>query len=300
MRTVFVEDTESHRNTIRQMLLEHCPQVQLVDEADSLDSGYKLIKKENPELVLLDVELYPGTAFDLLNRLQSDGEINFEVIFLTGFANFEYPVRAIQYAALDFLMKPIDKDKLKEAIERVEKKVAERQNATQYQEQLEQLLNNLTNPPERRSNRIAFHRIGGSLKFVNIDDIVYCEADKNTTRVFLKDYTQEDKPSFTATRNLASYAKLLEIDYNFFRISDKQLVNVDRVDVYDHNKDFELSLFNGKKLYASRRGGQEFKQYWNKGKNHVELNSSSNKKIEIAPDLENNILKMILKKLLGK
>lgn len=300
MRTVFVEDTESHRNTIRQMLLEHCPQVQLVGEADSLDSGYNLIKKENPELVLLDVELYPGTAFDLLNRLQAEGEINFEVIFLTGFANFEYPVRAIQYAALYFLMKPIDKDKLKEAIDRVEKKLANQQNAVQYQEQIKQFLHNLTNPPEKRSNRIAFHRGGGTIDFVYVDDIVYCEADRDVTKVFLKGYTQNDKqediPSFTAMRNLASYAKPMEIDFNFFRISDKQLVNIDHVTSYRHSNDFELLLFNGRKLYASRRGGQEFKQYWNK----LSISSSSNNKTEISPEAENNILKMILKKLLGK
>lgn len=300
MRTVFVEDTESHRNTIRQMLLEHCPKVQLVGEADSLDSGFSLIKRENPALVLLDVELYPGTAFDLLNRLQAEGEINFEVIFLTGFANFEYPVRAIQYAALDFLMKPIDKDKLKEAIERVEKKLANKLLLPLYQEQIMLLLHNLTNPPERRSNRIIFHRGKGAIDSVHVDDIIYCEADKDVTKVFLKDYIQnekqEDVASFTAMRSLASYAKLLEIDFNFFRISDKHLVNLNHLRTYNHRNDFELILQNGRKLYASRRGGQELNQHLNK----VPLIPSLDKVTEVSPEAENNILKMILKKLLGK
>lgn len=298
MKTVFVEDTESHRNTIRQMLLEYCPQVQLAGEADSLDSGYHLIKKTNPQLVLLDVELYPGTAFDLLNRLQAEGEIKFEVIFLTGFANFEYPVRAIQYAALDFLMKPIDKDKLKEAVERVEKKLSNKEFS--LREQIELLLHNLTNPPERRSNRIIFHRGKGTIDFVHVDDIIYCEADKDVTKVFLKGYTQNDKqkdiPSFTAMRNLASYAKLLEIDFNFFRISDKQLVNLNHVSSYNHSNDFELLLLNGRTLYASRRGGQELKQHLNK----VSPSASLDKATEITPETENSILKMILKRLLGK
>ena len=95
MKTIFVEDTESHRNTIRQMLSEFS-QIQLVGEADSLNTGYDLIRKVKPELVFLDVELYPGTAFDLLNRLRDNGKIDFEIIFLTGFASFEYPIRAIQ------------------------------------------------------------------------------------------------------------------------------------------------------------------------------------------------------------
>ena len=255
MRTIFVEDTDSHRNTIRQMLNE-CPSVELVGEADALDSGYDIIKKMKPELVLLDVELYPGTAFDILNRLQTEGKIGFEIIFLTGFANFEYPVRAIQYAALDFLTKPIDKEKLKEATERAAQKIAEKQAPAQYQEQIALLLQNLKNPPEKRSNRIAFHRSGGAIEFVNVDDIVYCEADKDVCHVFLS-----GEKMFTATRGLAFYAPPLEIDFNFFRISDKQLVNLDFLKVYEHNKDYQLTLISGKMLYASRRGGQELRQY---------------------------------------
>lgn len=286
MRTIFVEDTESHRNTIRQMLAE-CSPVELVGEADSLDSGYELIKTAQPELVLLDVELYPGTAFDLLNRLQSDGKISFEVIFLTGFANFEYPVRAIQYAALDFLMKPIDKEKLKEAIERAAQKIAEKQAPAQYQEQIALLLQNLKNPPERRSSRIAFHRTGGAIEFVSASDIVYCEADKDTTHVFLN-----GGKKFTATRNLAFYARPLEIDFNFFRISDKQLVNLDYLKAYEHGKDYQLTLTNGSNLYASRRGGQELKQ-------HIADNYGGDVKPAVAPQVETGLLHGILKRLLG-
>ena len=284
MRTIFVEDTESHRRTIRQMLSD-CPPVELVGEADSLDTGYELIKSLKPDLVLFDVELYPGTAFDLLNRLLAEGKISFEIIFLTGFVNFEYPVRAIHYAALDFLTKPIEKEKLKEAIERAAQKIAEKQAPTQYQEQIALFLQSLKTTPERRSNRIAFHRTGGAIEFVNVSDIVYCEADKDTTHVFLNGGRK-----FTATRNLAFYAKPLEIDFNFFRISDKQLANLEYLKSYEHAKDFQLTLTNGVKLYAARRGGQALKQH---------IADTFGNDAKTAPVVEPGLLKGILKKLMG-
>ncbi len=288
MRTIFIEDTESHRNTIRTMLGE-CSTVELVGEADSIESGYSLIKQEKPDLAILDVELYPGTAFDILNKLQNEGKIDFEVIFLTGFANFEYPVRAIHYAALDFLMKPIDKEKLREAVERAAQKISEKRAPAEYQEQIKILLQNLKNPPERKSNRIAFHRAGGAIEFVGANDIIYCEADKDVTYVFLA-----DGKKFTATRNLAFYARPLEIDFNFFRISDKQLVNLDFLKVYEHSKDYQLTLTNGKQLYASRRGGQELKQ-------HLQDLFGGEIKPEVvaSTEAETSLLRNLLKRLLG-
>jgi two-component system, LytTR family, response regulator len=288
MKAIFVEDTESHRNTIRQMLVDHCPQVELLGEANSLESGYKLIKKTKPELVLLDVELYPGTSFDLLNDLRLENAIDFEIIFLTSFATFEYPVRAIQYAALDFLMKPLDVEKLQEAINRAEKKFKEKNATPQYQEQIALLLQNLRSSPERKFKRIAFHRSGGQIEFVATDDIIYCEAEKDVTHVYLNNDKQ-----FTAMRNLAFYAKPLEIDFNFFRISDKQLVNLNFLQNYNHSKDYQLTLTNGKALNASRRGGQELRQHLN---SNFQPNTEG---VVISPEAEKGVLKTLLKRVLG-
>jgi two-component system LytT family response regulator len=300
MKTIFVEDTASHRQTIEQ-ILNGIEEVELLGNADSLETGYELIQKTKPELVILDVELYPGTAFDLLERIQKEGEIDFETIFLTGFSKMEYPIRAIQYAALDFIMKPIDVDKLKEAIVRAEKKILQKQQSLQNSLQIPQsiqnnlqiqlLLQNLKSTNEKQSNRIAFHRTRGAIEFVNVNDIVYCEAEKEVTNVFLK-----DKSHFTATKTLTSYAKLLETDFNFFRISDKTLVNLDYLKTYNHNKDFELELTTGKILNASRRGGQNLKQKVNDSFQ----SPREEKKNEIQSNPELGILRNILNRFLGK
>jgi two-component system, LytTR family, response regulator len=288
MKTVFVEDTEEHSESIRKILSEF-EQVNLVGNANSIESGYELIRSAKPELVLLDVELYPGTSFDLLNRLQGEGKIDFEIIFLTSFARVDYPIRAISYSALDFLMKPIAPEKMKEAIERAEKKISQKHTNFHYQEQIQLLLQNLKNPPDRRSNRIAFHRSGGTIEFVAASDIVYCEAEKDLTHIYLL-----DNRKFTAMRNLSFYAKPLEIDFNFFRISDKILLNLDYLKTYSHSEDYKVILSNGKTIYASRRGGQDLKQHITD--DYLKPTTEGGK--FIPNEVEKGFLKNILRKLL--
>jgi two-component system, LytTR family, response regulator len=281
VKTIFIEDTESHRETIQQ-IMKSIKGVELMGNADSLSSGYDLINKTKPQLVLMDIELYPGTAFDLLEKIQIERQIDFEIIFLTGFANFEYPIRAIQYAALDFIMKPIDPEKLKAAVERAEKKILQQQAAFQNDLQIQLLLQNLKNLTERRSNRIALHRAKGLIDFVQIEDIVYLEADKEVTNIYFKDGRK-----IVAIKSLAYYSNPLTIDFNFFRISDKQLANLDYLQSYNHSDSYQLTLTNGTTLYASRRGGQDLKQ---------QLNST----LDAVPILEPSILNTLINRLFGR
>lgn len=284
MKTIFVEDIEQHRITFRQTLSTF-PQLQLMGEADSVETGYDLIRKVKPDLVFLDVKLEVGTSFDILNRLRQDGRIDFEIIFLTAHTDSEHAIRAIQYAALDFIYKPLDEAKLKAAIDRAEHKLAEKKTISQYQEQIHALFVILKQLSEKQdSNMMVFHRSGGDLGFVKVQDIVYCKADKDVTRVVMKD----NKLNFTAMRNLSVYAKLLEADYNFFRISDKELVNLSYLDKYSHKEDYKLLLHTGDVLYASRRGGQELKQ------RETEIYQTAAPKPLSLPDVEPNKIRTLL------
>ena len=157
------------------------------------------------------------------------------------------------------------------------------------QEQIAYLLQSLSNTPEKKKIKLAFYRVGGAIDFVDAQEIIYCEADKDTTHVFLSDGRK-----FTAIRNLAFYAKPLEIDFNFFRISDKQLVNLDYLRSYEHSRDYQLTLSNGIILHASRRGGQDLKQY-------ITESYKVNQKTAMLPSKteETGLLKNILRRLLG-
>ncbi len=256
IRTILVEDIAAERNTFKETLENCCPELMVVGEGESIETGFEVIMKTKPDLVFLDINLNYGTGFDLLNKCLEVGDIHFEIIFLTGETNINYPVRAIHYSALDFIYKPIDSTKLHEAVNRVKAKLASKATNPFYQQQLELLIQNLKNNQDKKTNKVAFHRSGGAIEFVQTSHILYCEAEKDITHIHLSDNTK-----FTAMKNLSFYARPLEIDFNFFRISDKLLINLEYLQNYDHNDDFKVLLTNGKILYASRRGGQDLKQY---------------------------------------
>ena len=102
IRTVIIDDEAHIRETLSRLLLRYCPQVSLVGQANSVASGYKLIRGQNPQLVLLDIRLNDGTGFDLLKRFEI---IDFRVIFITAYE--KYAVQAFRFAAVDFLLKPM-------------------------------------------------------------------------------------------------------------------------------------------------------------------------------------------------
>ena len=111
---------------------------------------------------------------------------------------------------------------------------------------------------------MAFHLTKGVIEFVEVNDIVYLEADATVTNIYLSKGQQ-----LTAVRNLGYYSKLLMSDYNFFPISHKDLVNLNYVKSYKH-RELTLFLTTGKHLFASRRGGRDFKMYLNKNKRELD------------------------------
>ena len=118
LRTIVIDDELSVRKTLEKLLGGYCPQVRVVAEADSVDSGVKAIKKHHPDLVLLDIKMDDGTGFDLLKQLEP---VDFKVIFITAYDQFA--IKAIRFSALDYLLKPVDPGDLAEAVKKAEKLV---------------------------------------------------------------------------------------------------------------------------------------------------------------------------------
>jgi two-component system LytT family response regulator len=124
LRTVIIDDEELVRETIRMMLTMHCPQVKLAGEAGGVESGQKLIRDLHPHLVLLDIRMDDGTGFDLLHRFE---QIDFKVIFITAYE--KYAVEAFRFAAVDFLLKPVNPEDIAIAVKRAETLVQEHFNS---------------------------------------------------------------------------------------------------------------------------------------------------------------------------
>ena len=115
MRAILVDDEPDGIRTLKKILELNCPEVEIVGTCSSAADAISKLDEVKPELVFLDVRMPGGNGIDMLAELS---EIDFEVIFVT--AHDEYMLQALQFSAVDYLMKPVDEDRLKEAIQRVE------------------------------------------------------------------------------------------------------------------------------------------------------------------------------------
>lgn len=208
LRAVIIDDIENIRKKNSAIIKANCPSVTIIGEADSVESGVKLIKQLSPDLVFLDVEMPDGTGFDLLQKVKP---ISFKVIFITGYEDFA--VKAFRFSAIDYLLKPLDPDDLTEAVKKAESSL----NKEVFDMKLSNLFANLERP-KNLQNLIL--KTADRIYSVNIQDIVNCESDKNyTTFHFI------NAPKLVVSTNLKEYETLLT-PHNFFRTHQSHLINM--------------------------------------------------------------------------
>lgn len=208
LRAIVIDDIEKIRKDNTTIIKSTCPNISVIGQADSVESGVKLIKQLSPDLVFLDVEMQDGSGFDLLQKLSP---ITFKVIFVTGYEDFA--IRAFRFSAIDYLLKPLDGKELKEAVKKVEESLGK--------EIFDLKLNNLFANLERPKNlQKLILKTADKIYSVNIQDIVNCESDKNyTTFHFI------NAPKLIVSVNLKEYETILS-PYNFFRTHKSHLINM--------------------------------------------------------------------------
>jgi len=251
IRTVVIEDEKHSRTLLMELLHEHCKQVNVVAEADSVKSGLTAIAEEKPELVFLDIELQSETSFEILEKLP---EINFELVFTTAFDH--YALKAIKFCAIDYLLKPIDLNDLLIAVAKAEKRL----NHEYLNKNLEALLNNIKTGSQN-NHRIALPTLEG-LIFVSVSDIIYCESSGPYTRFFLK---QPNK--IVTSKHLKEYEDLLS-GYNFFRIHKSYLVNLQEIQKYIRGDGGQLIMSNGAALTVSKQRKEKFLQIYSRARSN--------------------------------
>ena len=247
IRTVVIEDELHSRTMLMELLQEHCRQINVVAEADSVKTGLAAIAEHKPQLVFLDIELQSETSFEILEKLP---EINFELIFTTAFDH--YALRAIKFCAIDYLLKPIDLNDLLIAVAKTEKRL----NREYLNRNLEALLNNIKSESQN-GHKIALPTLEGLL-FVNVSDIIYCESGGPYTRFFLK---QPDK--IITSRHLKEYEELLSA-YNFFRIHKSYLVNLQEIQKYVRGDGGQIIMSNGAALSIAKQRKENFLQIYSR------------------------------------
>jgi two-component system LytT family response regulator len=238
-RAIIIDDEQHCINRLSGLLEEHCKDtVHLMDSFQSVEEGIAAIKKFQPDLVFLDVQIHDKTGFDLLKQLD---EINFELIFTTAFE--KYAVQAFKFSAIDYLLKPVDKDDLMLAVQKLNQKNSK----AEASGKLEVLFHNL----KGQSKRICVPVING-LVFLQVSDIIRCESDVNYTTIFLK-----DKQKLMVAKTLKEFEEMLT-EYNFFRVHNSHLINLSYIKNYVKGKGGYVVLNDGSEIEVSSRRKEAF------------------------------------------
>ena len=234
IRSIIIDDEQHCVKSLLKDLQQHCTSVEVLDTSYSAKEGIMAIKKLNPDLVFLDVEMPWMNGFEMLEIL---GDVNFSIIFTT--AHDEFAAKAFRISAVDYLLKPIDANDLKAAVQKVEKKMDQGSNL----QHISNLLRNIRKPSAEQ--KIALPQREG-YEFIDVSSIIYCEAEGAYTKVFI----MEKKPMLIS-RTLGDVEELLPPDL-FQRIHHSTLINVSYISQFLRSDGGYVVLTNGEKLSVSK------------------------------------------------
>lgn len=240
IKALLIDDELKARNVLQHYITNFIPAITEVQQAESVDAALELLKTYQPDIVFLDVEMPNKNGFDFLVSLNNP---SFDVIFTTAYN--QYAIQAIRFSALDYLLKPVDPDELKAAVDRhIEKKESE--------EQKKELYGNLVQnigKKDVKDFRIAVPSTQGVF-FFTIEEVVRMEADKSYTHIHLV-----NKKPFIASKTLKHFEEMLE-GFDFIRTHKSHLVNSRHITRISNDHDFIL-LTDGSKIEISRRKKDE-------------------------------------------
>ena len=214
MNVTVVDDERSVRDAIKKLLSDEFPDLEVISSTGSVKEAYEAILRQAPDLLFLDVELPDGTGFDLLKMIPS---VNFKVIFITG--HQEYALDAIKVSALDYILKPFDKDELRYAVEKAREII----NHDEQNIKLQALSENLLN--KRTLKRIILSTVE-NLHLVSVEDIIRAEADSNYTLFWLTGGRK-----IMVSRTIKEYDEMLS-GSGMIRVHQSHLVNVAYIDKF--------------------------------------------------------------------
>lgn len=228
LKAVIVEDEAAGRETLMKYLDKYCPDVTVAEAADGIKTGLTAIQNHRPDLVFLDVEMPYGNAFDLLEQVD---KVDFDIIFVTAYSN--YAVKALNFSAAYYILKPIDIDELITAVEKV--KESRTEDSDHFQTRI--LLENM-HTVNQQLQKVVLPVLDG-FEVVQVKDIVRCQANDNFTDFHLTDGTRK-----VICRPLKHYEEMLsEID--FLRVHRSHLVNLQYVKGYKKGKGGQLNMTDG-------------------------------------------------------
>lgn len=235
MRTLIVEDKEYIRKGLKNLLSSVDGSIDVIGECESVSEALTVTNACKPELVFLDINLSDGNAFDYLEKLS---KIDFKIIFITAYE--EFALKALKVGAADYILKPVDIEELKIALQKVKKS-----NVKVQQEKIKSV-KQIWN----RSDNTLILSLQDSYQVITLNELIYCESDKGYT-TFYCEYNKK----YVVSKPLKEFEEVL-LNNNFLRPHQSFIVNTKFIDKYD--KSGEIILKNQKQIPVSTRKKESF------------------------------------------
>ncbi len=238
LRAILVDDEESARDVLQNLLLRFCPDVELIAKCENVLQAVEVINKEKPDVVFLDIEMPNYAGYEIARFFK---EIDFEIIFVTAYD--QYAIRAFEIAAIDYLLKPVDIERLKLAVARVKT-----QKNTEQQAQRLALLSNTLESKQLRNIVVSDK---GQQNIIPIESIIAIEAQESYCVIHSTD------KKIVASKNLKHFETILETLPQFIRVHKSWIVNKECIKQYSKS-DLSIQLSNGLTTKLSKYKKAEF------------------------------------------
>lgn len=251
MKAIIVEDNPGAVNVLKSFLGEYPANIEICGVASNVESARQLILEHNPDLWLLDIRLHDTLVFSLIHELGHVMAERAAIIFLTAYYEPKYIHEALKISALDFIVKPIDRDQLFSVLDKAKEKLAKTDllsRIAKLEEGVRMMASGAIN------SRIPIHRVNGEIDYEDKKDIIYFMTEDHVIRIKLR-----GERSVSTTKLLKFYEDLLEEDSSFLRVSKQFILNLEFLKSFNPKTDVAL-LTDGSSIQVSRRKSAELLQ----------------------------------------
>lgn len=240
MISAIIVDDDNESIDITISLIKHYhDQVNFIGRGNTVEEGIELIRSKKPDLVFLDIQLGDELGFSILEQVETD----FQIIFISGYRNFA--INAFKYSAIDFLLKPVEVPQLIAAIRKAEA----RMHSPEFSyNQLKVLIDNIKAP---RPYMLSVPTSDG-VEIVNINDIVYLQAEGSYSKLFL-----QDNSTMLVCRNIGEFQEHLPED-EFCRVHNSFIINLKYIKKIKRKGGLSAELLKGKTIPISRNRKDDF------------------------------------------
>jgi len=244
LNAVIVDDEPYCCDVLTMLLEKYCEDVSISAVCNSGTEALKTIRELKPDLVFLDVEMPNMNGFEMLEQLT---DISFNLIFTTGYD--QYALKAFRFSAIDYLLKPIDREDLQKSVKKVVQRLQK-----PLAEQFELLLQKI-HQPAVVLNKVAMPTMEG-FEMIAVDSIISCESSRNYTSLLLK-----NKHKLVVSRTLKEIEEVLE-NHSFARVHHSHLVNLNEINKYVKGEGGYLVMSDGSTVNVSRSRRDDLLKYF--------------------------------------